>query len=266
MIPVGDSVRARSIPYVNLTIIAVNALVFFYELSLSTLPLPPFGLSELDRFFFEWGSIPACLADRFGFTPDVPPRQLAAVCSVPENVALTPLTSMFVHGGWFHIIGNMLFLWVFGDNVEDAMGHLRYAIFYVVAGLAATAAHTAVNQNDLVPAVGASGAIAGVMGAYLLLYPTASITTILPIFLFFWMPIEMPAVFLIGIWFAMQLLNGVAVLAQTDVVNAGGGVAWFAHIGGFVAGLLLVRFFTLGRRIPPARPVIRRVPRDWWEP
>ena len=255
MIPIGDSVRRRTFPYVNLSIIALSVLVFLYELTLSTFPsaiLPGLGLaSELDLFLFDWGAQPACLGDAFGFDPDVPRRALAALCPDSDRVALTPFTSVFIHGGWIHLIGNMIFLWVFGDNVEDAMGHLRYAVFYLVAGMAATAAHVAVNQNDLTPAVGASGAIAGVLGAYLVLYPRATIAAILPVLLLFWIPFYVPAAFLIGFWFLLQLFNGVAALATTDVVGAGG-IAWFAHIGGFVAGLLLVHLFVLGRRRPPA--------------
>jgi membrane associated rhomboid family serine protease len=261
MIPVGDSVRSRTIPYVNVAIIAVNIVVFFYELSLQAQPLFPGGLSELDRFFFEWGSLPACISERFGFSPDVPSRELGIVCGVNNEVPAL-FYSMFIHGGWFHLIGNMIFLWVFGDNVEDAMGHARYALFYVIAGLAATAAHIAVNQSDLVPAIGASGAIAGVLGAYLVLYPRATVAAILPIFILFWMPFYVPAVFLIGLWFVMQLFNGFAALAASDPVNAGGGVAWFAHIGGFVAGLVLVKLFVLGRRVPPRPTVMVRRP-EW---
>ncbi|OGO50764.1 MAG: hypothetical protein A2148_03460 [Chloroflexi bacterium RBG_16_68_14] len=265
MIPIGDSVRARSFPYVNLAIIGINVVVFLYEITLSTLPtyfVPSLGpgliFSELDRFFFDWGAIPACLGDRLGFDPAAPSQALAALCPDSDRVLFTPFASMFIHGGWFHLIGNMIFLWVFGDNVEDAMGHLRYALFYLIAGLAATAAQVAVNQDDLMPAIGASGAIAGVLGAYLVLYPRATIAAILPIFILFWMPFYVPAVFLIGFWFLLQLFNGVAALAATDVVGAGGGVAWFAHIGGFVAGLVLVRLFVLGRRPPPTPHAIGR--------
>ncbi len=130
------------------------------------------------------------------------------------------------------------------------MGHTRYAVFFVFAGLVATAAHVAVNQNELVPAIGASGAIAGVLGAYLLLYPRATVAAILPIFILFFIPFYVPAVLLIGFWFLLQLWSGVAALNATDVVGAGG-VAWFAHIGGFVAGLLLVQLFVIGRPRPP---------------
>lgn len=261
MIPVSDSVRSRSFPYVNVAFIAINVLVFVYELTLSTVPdrAIEFALfSQLDFFFFDWGTIPACLSDRFGFGPDVQQTPFTAALCDSNRVVLSPFVSMFLHGGWLHLIGNMIFLWVFGDNVEDAMGHVRYAAFYVIGGLAATAAHVAIDPSDLTPAIGASGAIAGVLGAYLVLYPRATVTAILPIFFLLWIPFHVPAIVLIGIWFLMQLLNGVAVLAATDVVGAGGGVAWFAHIGGFVAGLVLVKLFVFGRRVPTVhRPIAR---------
>jgi membrane associated rhomboid family serine protease len=266
VIPIGDSVQSRSLPLVNVSIIGINVLAFLAELTYGTgasgvIPtIPPTLVSELGRLFFEWGTLPACLSDTFGFSTDVPPASLEAVCNGQPNVLLTPLVSMFLHGGWLHLIGNMVFLWVFGDNVEDAMGHVRYALFYVIAGFAATAAHVAIDPSDLTPAIGASGAIAGVLGAYLVLYPRASVRAILPFFLLFWLPFYVPAVFLIGLWFAMQLLNGFAALTATDVANAGGGVAWFAHIGGFAAGVLLVRFFTIGR--PPV-PSAARTRRGW---
>ena len=255
MIPIGDSVRSRSFPFVNVTIIAINVIIFLYELTLSSVPLRPLGLSELDRFFYAWGTIPACLSDQFGFHPNVAARQLSNVCGVNNGVAAV-FYSMFIHGGWLHLLGNMIFLWVFGDNVEDAMGHARYAIFYLAVGLSATAAQVAASQNDLTPAIGASGAIAGVLGAYLVLFPRATVTAILPIFLFFLIPFHVPAVLLIGLWFALQLMNGIAALANTDVVNAGGGIAWFAHIGGFLAGVLLVKLFVFGRPVPPPRQAI----------
>ena len=263
MIPIGDNVRSRGTPYVNIALITINVLVFLYQLTLSTTPTGPGfpGLSALDLFFFDWGSIPACLTDRFASPSDLDPRVVALVCPEDERLLATPFTAMFIHGGWLHLIGNMIFLWVFGDNVEDAMGHVRYAVFYLIGGLAATAAHVAVNQNDVVPAVGASGAIAAVLGAYLVLYPRARISAILPIFILFWLPFQVPAVLLIGFWFLLQLFSGLAALSAADVVGASGGVAWFAHIGGFVAGLLLVRIFVLGRPARP-RPLPPR-PRSW---
>jgi membrane associated rhomboid family serine protease len=265
MIPIGDSLRSHHRPYVNIAIIGINVAVFLYQLTLDTLPnmyypaFPQLGVfSELALFLREWGTVPACLSDRFGFGPDVTALELAVLCPDEDRVLITPVASMFMHGGWFHLIGNMVFLWVFGDNVEDAMGHVRYAVFYVVAGLAAAAAHIAVNQNDLIPAVGASGAIAGVLGAYLILYPRATVAAILPIFVLLWMPFRVPAVVLIGLWFLLQLLNGMAALASTNVVGASGGVAWFAHVGGFVAGLLLVKVFVIGRRQRSALTTVRR--------
>ena len=250
MIPIGDSVRSRTFPFVNMTIITLNVLFFAYELTLSSTQRSPLGLSELDAFFFHWGTIPACLADRFGYDPDVSTRALALYCTTNEPVG-SVFYSMFLHGGWLHLLGNMVFLWVFGDNVEDAMGHVRYAFFYLVVGLAATATHVGASQDDLLPTIGASGAIAGVLGAYAVLYPRARVITIVP-FLFF-IPLAIPAVFLIGLWFVMQLFNGYAALAATDVVNADGGIAWFAHIGGFIAGAILVKLFVIGRSVPPAR-------------
>jgi membrane associated rhomboid family serine protease len=267
MIPIGDSVRSRTTPYVNVTLIGINILVFLYQLMLSSLPdrafasVPGLGVfSELDLFFFDWGTIPACLSDRLGLDPSAPARAMAALCGHQRAVLATPFTAMFIHGGWVHLIGNMVFLWVFGDNVEDALGHVRYALFYLLGGLVATSTHVLVYQNDLVPSIGASGAIAAVLGAYLVLYPRATVAAILPIFLLFWLPFYVPAVLLIGFWFLLQLFSGAAALATRDVVGATGGVAWFAHIGGFVAGLLAVKLFMLGRpRQPtPARAWRRR--------
>ena len=247
MLPISDRVRSRTTPYVNITFIAINILIFLYQLTLSTFPDARTFLSELDIFFFDWGAIPACLTDRFGLDPETDPRAIAFVCPEGDRALATPFTSMFLHGGWLHLIGNMVFLWVFGDNVEDAMGHIRYVVFYLVVGLAAGAAHIFMNQNDIIPAIGASGAVAGVLGAYLVLYPRATVAAILPIFILFWMPFRVPAVLLIGFWFLLQLFNGIAAIAATDITGAGGGIAWFAHIGGFIAGLVLVRVFTLGR-------------------
>jgi membrane associated rhomboid family serine protease len=255
MIPIGDSVRSRTFPFVNVTIITLNVLIFLYELTLGTARLQPFGFSQLDVFFFHWGTIPACLSDHFGYHPDVRAQDLAFYCTNNQAVG-SVFYSMFLHGGWLHLLGNMIFLWVFGDNVEDAMGHLRYALFYLIVGLAATATQVAVNQNDLTPAIGASGAIAGVLAAYLVLYPRARVATILPIF--FFIPFYIPAVLLIGFWFLLQLFNGAAAVASTDVVNTGGGVAWFAHVGGFVAGVVLVKVFVLGRIVPPIQRHVRR--------
>jgi membrane associated rhomboid family serine protease len=257
MIPVGDRLPTRTIPYVNIALIVVNFLLFFYELTLNT--QAPFGRpSELDLWFQDWGTVPACLTDSLGLKPDVDPRALAVLCN-GDRTLLTPFTSMFIHAGWLHILGNMLFLWVFGDNVEDALGHLRYLVFYVVVGLAAAAAQVALNMNDFVPMVGASGAIAGVMGAYLVMYPQARIAVVIPFFWFLGAP-YVPAVALIGVWFLMQLMSGVGSIGYAT--GGGGGVAWWAHIGGFLAGLLLVSLFRRGR--PPRRRYYWRG-RSWEE-
>jgi membrane associated rhomboid family serine protease len=156
---------------------------------------------------------------------------------------LQVFTSMFVHAGWAHIFGNMLFLWIFGDNVEDRMGHGRYLVFYLLCGFAAAALQTAMAISTVVPSVGASGAIAGVLGAYLVLYPLGKVrVVILP---FFFLPFVVPAVVLIGIWFLMQLIAG---LGEIGRATAGSGVAWWAHVGGFVTGLVLIVFFRRPQR------------------
>lgn len=268
MIPVGDSVRTRTVPYVNLAIIAVNVLVFLYELTLDSTATVFRPISELDQFFFDWAAVPACLADLVGVDPSLEQvRRFAFICEQSNHTLASPLTAMFMHGGWMHLLGNMLFLWIFGDNVEDAMGHARYLVFYFVCGLGASLAHVAATEaffpgDELIPSVGASGAIAGVMGAYLVLYPRAIVGVLIPILFIFW-PMYVPAVLLIAVWFFLQLLSGVAAIGS-EVVGGGGGVAWFAHIGGFALGLLLVRL--MGRRRPPLRPVYPEPrPRNWWE-
>jgi len=242
MIPVSDRLSTRTIPYVNVGIIVVNFLVFFYELTLNT-QAPFRGLSELDHWFYDWGAIPACVSDSLGLKTNVNPRDLTAVCG-GQYALLTVFTSMFMHAGWLHILGNMIFLWVFGDNVEDALGHVRYLVFYLIVGLVATATQIALSMDSLVPGIGASGAIAGVMGAYLVMYPRARIAVFMPLFFFLGAP-YIPAAALIGIWFLMQLFTGVASLGQAA---GDSGVAWWAHVGGFLAGLLLVNLFRVGRR------------------
>jgi membrane associated rhomboid family serine protease len=231
MIPIGDSVRARTFPYVNIALIIANFIVFFYEVSLG---------NELNRFLFDWGVRPALLTD-FLEDPD----------SQPLRTLFTPVTAMFIHGGWFHIFGNMLFLWVFGDNVEDALGHIPYLLFYLLAGIAATVAQVAVDSDSFIPMIGASGAIAGVLGAYWVLHPWARISVLIPP-IFFW-AFGIPAFLLIGFWFFLQLFNGVATLGY-EAVGAGGGVAWWAHIGGFAAGVILIWLFRPRQRQSPMGP------------
>ncbi len=232
MIPVGDSARRRTTPYVNLAIIAASVLVFVYELSLNAF--------EINDFFRDWGVVP---------------DQLVAWWASPSGLGepSTVVTAMFVHGGWLHLIGNMLFLWVFGDNVEDAMGHGRYLLFYLLAGAGAVALQVYVDPESPIPMVGASGAIAGVLGAYLVLYPRATVAVVIPWFWFFG-AFPVPAAFLIVFWFLLQLLSGVAALGTASGVTEG--IAFWAHVGGFAAGLALVWVFRRPRpRRPPPRPV-----------
>ena len=219
MIPIGDSVRTHTFPYVNIAIIVASFLVFCYEVGFA---------SNINKLFLDWAVVPADLTDYLDNPGDHPLR-----------VLFTPITAMFLHGGWFHIGGNMIFLWVFGDNVEDALGHVSYLAFYLVCGIAAAAAQVWVDPNSSVPMVGASGAIAGVLGAYLVLYPRATIATLIMPF-FFWTA-YVPAFLLIGFWFFIQVFNGVASIGYT--VGASEGVAWWAHVGGFAAGFLLVSLF-----------------------
>src|SRR3990170_4851386 len=216
MIPVGDSTRRRITPYVNLGIIAASILVFLYELSLSAV--------DVNRVFVDWGVIPVQLKD-----------WLESPSGVEEPA--TVATSMFIHGGWLHLIGNMLYLWVFGDNVEDALGHTRYLLFYLVAAVGAVALQVALDQNGVIPMVGASGAIAGVLGAYLVLYPGATVGVVIP-WLWFFGAFPLPAVLLIGFWFLLQLFSGVAAIGTATGVS--GGIAVWAHVGGFATGFLIV--------------------------
>jgi membrane associated rhomboid family serine protease len=239
MIPYGDSLRPHTFPIVNYLLIAFNVMVFFYELSLQSqgvsLPLQRAGFdSRLDVWIAEWGTVPCRLLDncpRYPFDPG------------PGSDPLTLITSQFIHAGWLHIIGNMVFLWVFGDNVEDTMGHVRYLVFYLLGGVIAGLAHAAADPNSLVPSVGASGAIAAVLGAYLVTYPNASVQVLIPIIIipFF---TRVPAFVMMGLWFLSQFI-GLGEMA--DARGGGGGVAYWAHIGGFVAGMALVWFFR-GRR------------------
>lgn len=224
MIPLRDRNPTTTTPYVTYALLAVNVAVFLYELSLGPL---------MQTFVERFGVVPFFLTSG----------------AVPGSL-VTPVTSMFLHGGWAHILGNMWFLYVFGDNVEDRLGHARYLVFYLASGLGAAALQVAIDPSSTVPMVGASGAISGVLGAYAALFPGARVLTLVPIFVFIQF-IELPAVLLIAGWFLLQLLQGVLSLG----VSAQGGIAFFAHIGGFVAGLALIRVL---KPKPPSRiPVYR---------
>ncbi|MEX0749625.1 MAG: rhomboid family intramembrane serine protease [Dehalococcoidia bacterium] len=242
MIPISDSVRTRSVPYVNLAIIVLNLLVFLYEVYLSQ-DVVRGNVTELDLFIYEWGNVPACTFDELGRNAALS-AEGRAICGEQSQPLLTMITATFIHGGWLHIGGNMLFLWIFGDNVEDTMGHLRYLVFYLLCGVLAGLVHGVTDIDSLQPAVGASGAIAGVMGAYIVLFPRAVVYVI---FGFIFIPLPLPAFVLIGIWIVIQVFFG---WASLGVDTASGGVAYFAHIGGFVAGAALVHAFILGRKRP----------------
>lgn len=217
MIPIQDSVPSRSVPLATWGLILLNGLVFFQELA-----LPPESLEQLTALL---GMVPA----RLGHDPEA---------------WWTLLTCMFLHGGWMHFIGNMWTLYLFGDNVEDRMGSVRFLVFYLLCGVAAGLTHALTVPDSTIPTIGASGAIAGVLGAYFLLFPTARVITLVPVF--FWpFIVEIPAVFYLGAWFVSQLLSGtMALLAPGDFE----GVAWWAHVGGFVAGLALLPVFKKPRR------------------
>jgi membrane associated rhomboid family serine protease len=218
MIPIGDDPPPRQLfPFVTLTLIAVNIVVFIFELTLG---------SGVDTLFRSAGVVPF----EFATGRDVaPPAPLGAYYT-------TLVTSMFLHGGFLHIGSNMLFLWIFGDNVEDRLGHLRYLLFYFLCGLGASAAHIYFNWGSQIPSVGASGAIAGVLAGYVLLFPSASVRTLIFLGPFITMT-RVPAIIMIGFWFVTQLLSGVASLGEVEQTA---GVAFWAHIGGFIVGLPLV--------------------------
>jgi membrane associated rhomboid family serine protease len=223
MIPIRDTVRSQSFPILNTLLIILNVLIFIYESSL--------GQRGLEQFIFTYGLVPA---------------QFWA--EGPALGWLPMFTSMFLHGSWSHLISNMLALYIFGDNVEDRMGRLRYLLFYLLGGLLAGLTHLLIYPTSPIPTVGASGAIAAVLGAYLVLYPRARVISLLPFFIIF--PIvEIPAIFYLGLWFVTQLLNGAMALGAGAL--EGGGIAFFAHIGGFVAGMVLVWLFASRQ---PRRP------------
>jgi len=224
VIPLRDSIRSRRFPLVTVLFIAANVLVFLYEVSLSR--------PELVAFTMKWGFTPALLFGSGGATPPAP-FGLPGMGGGGAPPALTLVTSTFIHGGWTHLGMNMLFLWVFGDNIEDRLGRFKFVVFYVLTGVAANLAHALAAPGADVPVVGASGAIAGVLGAYFLGFPRARITSL--IFLGFFVTVtQVPAVVFLVFWFALQLFMGL-----TSYGAAGQTVAWWAHIGGFAAGALL---------------------------
>ena len=227
MIPLRDNIPSRTVPFVNYTLIGANILIFLFEISMGR---------DLTVFIHVFGMVPE--------------RVVGIATQAPELIhwAIIPfITSIFLHGGWLHLIGNMLFLYIFGDNVEGALGHFRYLAFYLACGVAASLTHLISTPSSAVPTVGASGAIAGVLGAYFLLFPRAKVVTLVPIF-FFIQIVEIPAFIFLGFWFLLQFLSGSAVFFSHQGT---GGVAWWAHIGGFVAGVgyTTLRYRYLKRRV-----------------
>jgi membrane associated rhomboid family serine protease len=217
MFPLYDTERSHTFPLINLTLILANILAFLYELQM--------GPNALDGFIFTWGLIPAHLM------------------SDPTNNWNAIYSSMFLHGGWFHILSNMWILFIFGDNVEGRMGKMRYLIFYLLSGTAAALLQTYILPSSQVPMIGASGAIAGVLGAYLVLFPRSRVASLVPIFFIFTI-IEIPAVIFLIFWFFSQIYSGLFSLQG----GGGSGIAWWAHIGGFAFGLIMSFFFANKRR------------------
>jgi membrane associated rhomboid family serine protease len=222
MIPLRDANPSSTFPFVTYGIIAANVLVFLLELAMG---------GQVRGLFMEFGVVPVRVSTSLGQG------------GVDTGAWLSFGTSMFLHGGWMHLLGNMLFLYVFGDNIEDRCGHARFVLFYLLAGAAAAGTQVAVNPTSPMPMVGASGAIAGVLGAYVILFPRARVLTLLPLFIFFQL-IELPAYLFLGLWFLLQIASGVLSL---KIGGDAGGVAWWAQIGGFLSGALFLPFLRRAR-------------------
>ncbi len=229
MIPLHDDNPTETTAWLTITFIVMCVLVFFWEVSLGT---------NMQRAVFSYGVIPAVLFEHKQLHPDI--------SAIPAW--LTVFTSMFPHGGWMHLIGNMLYLWIFGNNIEDSMGRGRFIVFYLLCGVAAAMAQALPNSESVIPMIGASGAISGVLGAYLLLFPHARVLVAIP-FGFYIHTMRLPAGWVLGFWFVLQLINSAASSGGEK-----GGVAWGAHIGGFVAGMLLIPLFKY-RRVKLFRPL-----------
>ncbi len=217
MIPLRDVIPSRTTPFITVTIIVLNALAWFYELAVPEDLLPV--------FLQTYGVVPASFS------------------------APTLVTSMFLHGSWSHVIGNMWFLWIFGDNIEDRLGHGRFVVFYLLCGIGAAVGHIMMDPHSMLPTIGASGAIAGVMGAYFVLYPHSRVLTLVPLFIY-WEIVELPAIFLLGFWFLMQLFGaGIGSITPTSGAESGG-IAFMAHVAGFALGAVVVFVFRKSRQEP----------------
>jgi membrane associated rhomboid family serine protease len=215
MIPIRDKNPSSTFPYVTIGIIVVNVLIFLYELSLD---------SGLGVFVMKYGVVPLRVS-HYSQVPDL----------TFISTFLPFISSMFLHGGFVHLIGNMWFLWIFGDNIEDKLGHFKYLGFYILCGIIASSVHVFFNSQSEIPCIGASGAIAAVLGAYMVTFPRARVVTIVPLFIFIQV-IELPAVVVLGFWFVIQFFNGAISITASA---SGAGVAWWAHIGGFVSGIII---------------------------
>ncbi|MCL4456121.1 MAG: rhomboid family intramembrane serine protease [Nitrospirae bacterium] len=220
MIPFKDDNPTQTFPFVTISLIVINCIVFIWELS------SPAGIQKIAYFY---GAIPHSLIS------------FESVQPVP--VAASIFTSIFLHGGFFHLAGNMLYLWIFGNNIEDSVGHFKFFIFYLLSGIIAAYSHALTDAHSTIPMIGASGAVSGILGAYILLFPHARVSTLL-FFGFFWQIVRIPAVFVIGFWIVIQVING---LLSKGMLNQGG-VAWFAHIGGFLAGLITIKLWLPRKR------------------
>ncbi len=221
MFPLKDTIPSREFPIVTWLLIVVNSVIFLVEISLPT--------DVLTSIFYQFGVVPA----RYSHP------EWAVVLGLPIDDYLPFLTNMFLHGGWMHIISNMWTLYLFGDNVEDSLGHTRFLVFYLLSGIAASVTHYIFNADSTVPAIGASGAIAGVMGAYFIMFPHSRIITFIPLFFIPYF-IEIPAFVYLWVWFVSQFFSGTFSMLSPE---SGGGIAWWAHIGGFLAGIILLPLF-----------------------
>ena len=238
MIPLKDNIPAKNFPYVNIGLILINSAFFIYEMSYGP---------ALDQLIFTLGFIPARFIAQQGETLLNPAGFLPV------------FSSMFLHANLVHLISNMWMLWIFGDNVEDCMGHGRYLLFFLLCGIASVFAQTISNPQSVIPMVGASGAISGVLGAYIITYPKARILTLVPIVILFYI-IELPAYFFLGFWFLIQLIQG-SLYSLNSEQMVGGGVAWWAHVGGFAAGAILLQVFRCKDWQRPVVPSERRIRR-----
>jgi membrane associated rhomboid family serine protease len=241
VIPVSDDNPTHRTPWVNWALLAINLFVFVV--------LQPWQANPCvqQAFFVDWAAVPEEVVSGEPMSQTEVDATTQGACPIQadagKNVYLSVITAMFLHGGWVHLLGNLLYLWIFGNNVEDRLGHLEYLIFYLGTGIIATMAFALANADSLSTLVGASGAIAGVLGAYLVLYPTARVTLIVPPL--FFLPFRLPAMLVLGFWFVLQLFDNRA----ADM--AGGGVAYLAHIAGFIAGAIVVLVLGYRRRTPP---------------